>query len=434
MAAHASNEPARIHHDLGDNAIAAVQYEQLLKQIVARLGSDHPHAASVQASLGLCYSDLGRYSDAIGFLEQSLQRQRSNLGDDHPDAVWTLDALARAYKKAKRHREAITHFERLRQIRTANLGASHHDTLSTTMALADANHAAGDPAKAVVVYEQIRDVQRKTLPADDPKLLLTLHQLANALMSAKRPADAATIGESLVRDRTKLLGPDHEDTTTSVYNLAFAYQEMDDLSRAIPLFERAASSIEKGGFKHPLATRILPTMVGAFEKAGKLGEADGLRRNWLAAMKRRGDGESQLYVWQLESLAESLLQKEKWAEAEASLRESSAIREKTHPNSPLRSRTQVLLGSALTGRKKFSDAESALLQGYEGLSRAIEKESRPPQRTTLEAFASEALDRLIELYSGTNKPDEVKKWQSERAKYRLKTPNIQRPGKPATSK
>jgi hypothetical protein len=29
----------------------------------------------------------------------------------------------------------------------------------------------------------------------------------------------------------------------------------------------------------------------------------------------------------------------------------------------------------------------------------------------------EALDGLIELYTATNKPEEVKKWQAERAKY-----------------
>jgi hypothetical protein len=29
----------------------------------------------------------------------------------------------------------------------------------------------------------------------------------------------------------------------------------------------------------------------------------------------------------------------------------------------------------------------------------------------------EALDRLIELSTATNKPDEVKKWHAERAKY-----------------
>ena len=29
----------------------------------------------------------------------------------------------------------------------------------------------------------------------------------------------------------------------------------------------------------------------------------------------------------------------------------------------------------------------------------------------------EALDRLIELYTTTDQPDEVQKWQAERAKY-----------------
>ena len=35
----------------------------------------------------------------------------------------------------------------------------------------------------------------------------------------------------------------------------------------------------------------------------------------------------------------------------------------------------------------------------------------------------EAVDRLIELYTATNKPDEVKKWQAEREKYRAKGPS-----------
>jgi eukaryotic-like serine/threonine-protein kinase len=38
----------------------------------------------------------------------------------------------------------------------------------------------------------------------------------------------------------------------------------------------------------------------------------------------------------------------------------------------------------------------------------------PPQAGTR---LPEALDRLIDLYTATNKPDDVKKWQAERAKY-----------------
>jgi hypothetical protein len=38
----------------------------------------------------------------------------------------------------------------------------------------------------------------------------------------------------------------------------------------------------------------------------------------------------------------------------------------------------------------------------------------PPEGTIC---LPEAIDRLIELYTATNRPDEAKKWQAKRAKY-----------------
>ncbi len=42
------------------------------------------------------------------------------------------------------------------------------------------------------------------------------------------------------------------------------------------------------------------------------------------------------------------------------------------------------------------------------------EKTTPPQAASR---IPEALGRLIELYTATNKPDEAKKWQAERAKY-----------------
>ena len=42
------------------------------------------------------------------------------------------------------------------------------------------------------------------------------------------------------------------------------------------------------------------------------------------------------------------------------------------------------------------------------------EKSIPPQAATR---LPEALDRLIELYTATDRPDEAKKWQAERARY-----------------
>ena len=58
-----------------------------------------------------------------------------------------------------------------------------------------------------------------------------------------------------------------------------------------------------------------------------------------------------------------------------------------------------------------------MLKGYEGMKQR--EKTIPPQASTR---LPEALDRLIELYTATNKPDEVKKWQAERAKYPATAP------------
>ena len=114
-----------------------------------------------------------------------------------------------------------------------------------------------------------------------------------------------------------------------------------------------------------------------------------------------------------------LLEQKKWTEAEQRLSECLAIREKQEPDDWRTFNTQSMLGGALLGQKKFADAEPLLLKGYAGM-RA--REEKIPKAGGAELRISEALDRLIELYTATDKPDELKKWQSERAKYPAQVP------------
>ena len=94
------------------------------------------------------------------------------------------------------------------------------------------------------------------------------------------------------------------------------------------------------------------------------------------------------------------------------LRECLALREKKQPDLWSTFNTKLLLGAALLGQKKYAEAEPLLLKGYEVMKQR--EKTIPPQGATR---LPEALDRLIELYTATNKPDEAKKWRAERAKY-----------------
>ena len=114
----------------------------------------------------------------------------------------------------------------------------------------------------------------------------------------------------------------------------------------------------------------------------------------------------------LAELGWSLLQAHAFPDAEPPLREGLAIHEKMQPDAWNTFCTMSMLGEALLGQKKYTDAEPLLLKGYEGMKQREE---------TIPAFGSkflpEALDGLIEFYTATNKPDEAKKWRAERAKY-----------------
>jgi len=67
-----------------------------------------------------------------------------------------------------------------------------------------------------------------------------------------------------------------------------------------------------------------------------------------------------------------------------------------------------MLGGALAGQKKFADAEPLLLEGYSAMK---ERESAIPANAKLRL--TEAVQRLIDLYSAWEKPTETEKWQKE---------------------
>ena len=105
--------------------------------------------------------------------------------------------------------------------------------------------------------------------------------------------------------------------------------------------------------------------------------------------------------------------------------ECLAIREKSQPDDWTTFNPGAPgLGGALLGQKKYADpgAPGLLLAGYEGMKQRV---ANIPEQGQVRL--PEALDRLIELSTATNKPDEVKKWQAERAKYPA-------PAAPATEK
>jgi predicted Zn-dependent protease len=204
----------------------------------------------------------------------------------------------------------------------------------------------------------------------------------------------------------KRLGRDHLDTLRTVGNLGVNYKDAGRLQEAIPLLEEA----NRAAKKYPELGIFGNALFDAYVTAGKTAEAAKL----IDDARTRLPKDSPELAGQLSMSALSLLEAKAFTEAEPLLRECLTIREKTQPDVWSTFNAQSMLGGALLGQKKFADAEPLLLKGYEGMK---EREKSTPKSGGGDKRIPEALDALIELYTATNKPDEVKKWQAERAKY-----------------
>lgn len=149
-------------------------------------------------------------------------------------------------------------------------------------------------------------------------------------------------------------------------------------------------------------------------------KATAILKEFVTGQRKRFPKDDPRFAGLITQVSKALLKCQQFASAEEMLRESLSIRKDKEPEKWTTFNTMSMLGGALLGQKKYGDAEPFLLQGYEGM-KAREK-TIPPQASTR---IPEALDRLIELYTATNKPDEVKKYQELRAKY----PNPKEPKK-----
>jgi hypothetical protein len=108
----------------------------------------------------------------------------------------------------------------------------------------------------------------------------------------------------------------------------------------------------------------------------------------------------------LAALGVNRLRQQKFAEAEAPLRESLHLYQSHQPDGWQHFQAQSLLGDCLLGQKKSSDAEPLLVKGYEGLK---QREAQVPK----EPYAPlvEAAERLVRLYQALGRNDEVDRWR-----------------------
>jgi serine/threonine protein kinase/tetratricopeptide (TPR) repeat protein len=408
----AMNNLATAYRDIGKLDRALPLLEEALRLKKASLGPDHPHTLRTMGNLAECYRASGKLDLALPLFEERLRLTKAKLGPDHPDTLAAMNYLALAYRETGKLDRALPLLEEALRRTKASLGPDHLHTLHTMSSLADAYRVSGKLDLALPLFEEVLRLTKAKLGPDHPDTLNATNTLAVGYFDAGKLDRTLSLSEEVLRLTKAKLGPDHLEALRALSNLAGVYRATGKPDRALPLLEEAATGVEKRDFRYEHARTIVRNTVGAYEAARQFDRADDWRRKWLAFLRRDGKGDTPAYAAELAQWGQGLLQRRTWSDAEPVLRECLALRQKSQPEAWSTFNTQSMLGGSLLGQKKYAEAEPLLLQGYERM-KAREK-TIPPAGA---ARIPEALDRLIELYTSTNKPDEAKKWQAERAKY-----------------
>jgi serine/threonine protein kinase/tetratricopeptide (TPR) repeat protein len=349
---------------------------EILDKTAERLDNDLRDQPEVEAELrstiGSVYSELGAYQKAEAMHRQALAMNRKLFGDESLQVALSLDDVA------------MDVFGQREQLAAAE--------------------AMGRESLAML---------RKLLGREHRYVAIALFDLASVLPQQGKLAEAEiTIREALAMQR-KLLGDEHRDVATSLDLLGTILVSEGKLAEAEGYLREALAKHRKLlGNEHPYVASALGHLARMYRAQGRLADAEVLSREALAMRRQLLGTEHPSFGGALASLASTLMMEQKFVEAEPFVRELLAIQERTVPDHWWTFDDRSLVGACLLGQKKYAEAEPLLLSGYEGM-----KKREATLSASGKVWLKDALERVIQLYEETDRPDQAAEWKQKLADF-----------------
>ena len=442
------NALALTYRGLGKRQEAESMFREALDAQRRVVGPEHPDTLVTMNNLALLYTNEGRYREASPLYEEVLAVRRRLLGPEHPDTLLAMNNLGNLYSESGRFSEAEPLFTAALDGRKRVLGVEHPNTLNAMTNIAQLTFRQGRWKDAETSFADILATRRRVLGVEHPSTLLTMNHLAlvytrrgrwedaDALLTSARESWRRAFGEEhqetlrtidlqgdvafrrgeyaqaealltkAFEGRLRVLGKDHPDTLRSAVNVARLYRELGRTAEAESLFVATLGTERRlFGDEHPDTLTAMTGLADLYRRQGKYDEAQTLMDQALRGRRKVLGPRSPETMEALSMLGLVLLQQRRYADAETLLKEL-AIPE---PSAATwhRFEGESLLGAALAGEQKFSDAERPLVEGYEGMFERL---------ATIPAADRPALDRagqeLVRLYQAWGKPERAVEWRA----------------------
>lgn len=343
-----------------------VKARELLDKAAQNIGNelkDQPEVqATLMATMGEAYANLGLHEQAIALFKRSLETRRRVLGK-HPDVASSLADLGLVLSFHGEFDSAEPFLRESLEMRRELFGNEQEDVANSLGALSSLMYQKNNLAEAERLGLEAMQMRRRIFGAEHPKVAVSLETMGAIMYEQSKFQESENYLLEAIAMRRKLLGNDHPDTVRVIKNLAVTWSESGKENAAEPLYREVIEARRK------LLPAGHPEIGYALIDFGAL-----------------------------------LVLRNKAKEAEPMLREGLEIVKKSlAPNHLFRALGERALGRCLLAQKRYSEAELLLLDSFNiyKSNYGIENE-----RTQL------AVKALAEFYEETNKPQKAAQYRA----------------------
>jgi hypothetical protein len=197
------------HQRRGDADGAYAIFQEVVPDLAALVGADHPQCMKVRQGLAMAAVDMGLLPSGLRMYRELLDDKRRVLGNGHPSTLRTWTSLGHATFQIGDFQGALDIARRVAHESEQSLGRSHAFSIEARQAVAVALGATGSTGESLRMLEEAWGEAVSLLGHAHPVTLHIAANFASALTESGRREDGIGLLRETLRLESSLLGDSH---------------------------------------------------------------------------------------------------------------------------------------------------------------------------------------------------------------------------------
>ncbi len=383
-----------LYHKLGRPDRAEPLLRSALHQRIRLFGLENSETAKSQIELASVLSDRSKFGEAEQLANQVLAWEKRKFASDSIEVATAQGTLGSVLEARGDYKNALLLLDSAKNVLAKGPATVALSEVLTN--LGDTHYYRGDTQQSEEIYRQALSTDRQIFGPRHPSVAVDFEDLGNVQLDRGEYVVAEGLFRQAVEINRAWYGEASQKTADSLAGLGSSLIGQKRFDEADQAFQRALVGTRVSyGERNPRFAALLSLIADSAKLQNKLGDAEKLYRQAAEIMRQTVGEKHALYACQLSSLGSIYTAKREYRKAEKILLLALNTLQATVPAERYTGLTEIRLGAALAGEKRYAEAAHHALAGYA----TLQKKTAP---ASLEQKSARQI--LYGIYMAANQP------------------------------